>query len=223
MFKIPNVNKIKIEYIIHGFLCELKTFSYLGGYKLKNNFANIEQEIENYKKAISSLDHSFILYNDGRQYYSREFSLDNDFKYWYKMHWDINKAQEIINAKKISIYQFEVEKLHEQVDVKDLDSKKLKKADNSSPIIVAEYDPLNMPIVIDGNHRLHNAYKKRQKYINGYCLDPVVQQEAMPSELLKVLFRIHHNIGVISNYVLGNIERIEYSEEGYNYCLYSIS
>lgn len=160
---------------------------------------------------------------DGREYYSRDFCFDNKFKYWYKIHWDISKAKQIIDENKIRIKEIEItNELISQIDIESLDRNVLKNP-SDEPVIVAIYDPINMEVILDGNHRVYSAYLRGVRTIKAYILEPKYHLKLMISDVFIDIYKIHHNIIVIKNIINGKVNDIYYSESGYANSLYRIA
>jgi hypothetical protein len=68
-------------------------------------------------------------------------------------------------------------------------------------------------LVIDGNHRVIGKYRDSQEKIIGYCLNNTQQLEAIVSPLQRMIFKIHYNCALISNYLLGKIDQTEMTEQ----------
>lgn len=181
----------------------------------------MQAEINKYRLIINNRPDYFLYIMDGRQYYSRDFAFDNGFNYSYKIHWDVSKAREIIERDNIEIGELEVDQLFPQVDVNSLDILRVNNP-STEPIIVAYYDPSNMYVIIDGNHRVTAAHKSGQESIEAYVLYPCQHMDTMVDEYFIKIYKIHHNITTITNFMVGNIDEYMYSEEGYNECLYNI-
>lgn len=212
----------KCDYSFDEFFDSVIDYSFLNGKRIVRRFPKLKEEIESYKNALIHEKKSFEYFHDGRQYYSRVFYFDENCKYKYKVYWDINKAMNIITKYQLEPKLFEINKLMQYIDEKTINNSKLKKIDDK-PIIVALYDPTNFIGVIDGNHRTYNAYLNNESTIRGYYLNHILQSEALACSTFRTLFRIHHNIAVINNYILGYIDEFTVSNGGFNNNLYKFN
>lgn len=194
------------------YLTNYKTFNHLKGYTLKKEFPKLEKEISKYQLALNTSTNKIHGTTKG-QNYTRLFPLDNE--HFYTISWDIEKAKEIIRRNKLPVYQMEVKDLWKSVSQENLDLNYINNVlsyEESEPIIVVFYAPLNAYITIDGNHRLAKQYyKNRNGKISLYLLEPDFHITAMCGEYYRVMYKINHNLQVLNNYVLGNLDTYEYT------------
>lgn len=216
------IERISINTNFDEFFNSIINGNFYDGFVPVREFPNLNEELNHYRKLLSLSEKEFDYINDGRQYYQREFYFDIDLKYKYKIYWDIKKAVEIIDDNKIVLEQFKTNSLVANIDKSSLNMGNINNV-TITPVIVAHYDPTNFIGAIDGNHRVYKAFLNNEENINGYLLLPKIQMEAMASPTFALIYMIHHNIIVISNYIAGNIDEISICDEGYNDCLYSIT
>ncbi|KAF6578398.1 hypothetical protein G9G54_14095 [Paenibacillus sp. EKM212P] len=170
-----------------------------------------KEELDWFKKKIEWLPKTFIRNLDKRQYYQRDFYFNNDATFGFEIEWDIQKAKELIREHNLQIVEFSVNQFIDIINPADLDPKVLANpVINSEPIVVMYYDPINMHIPIDGNHRVLKTYRINENArIQGYLLSPDIHMQAMACDLFRYLYKLHHNITVISNYMMGNKRKIK--------------
>lgn len=216
------IQKRRIDINFDGYFDSVANYTFLRELPHNNKFPDIQAEIEKYRRSLDSEAKEFDYICDGRQYYHREFFLDPDSKYSYKIYWDIKKANELIEKYQLKPTVFEINELMRYIDPYTLDQTKLNNL-NYQPIIVACYDPTNFVGIIDGNHRAYSNYIKGKSRIEGYFLPPAIQLEAMACSTFATVYKIHHNIVVITNYVMGGIDNFKICNNGYNDCLYDFS
>ncbi|GEL06336.1 hypothetical protein [Rummeliibacillus stabekisii] len=187
-------------------------FNHLKDFTKKVDFDNLEKEISNYQKVLNYCKKKIQTTTKG-QNYTRRFPLDDI--HHYSISWDIEKAKEIIVNNKIPVCDMKVNDLWGNVSKEHLDFDYINNTltyDQSEPIIVVFYAPLNALIPIDGNHRLAKQYyRNKNGKISAYLLEPDEHTQAMCGEYYRVLYKINHNLQVINNYVLGNIKAYEYT------------
>lgn len=214
---------MKYDIEVDDLFKRLNNNTYFNDFKIKRNYSKLDLEIKKYQELIEKRKNYFQIIDDGRQRYSLDIFLDNYRKNWYKIWWDINKAKKIISQNKLNKcqYQYEVGELIGQVD-KDVFSETDPNIVDREPIIIASYYPSNMDVVIDGNHRVTAAYKRGEKNINAYCMEPEYHMQAMVDDFFVDMYKIHHNLVVIINYMVGNTDKILYKEDGDSTSLYNI-
>ncbi|MGN4750247.1 hypothetical protein [Bacillus cereus group sp. MYBK220-1] len=199
---------------LDNYLNDFLTCKHLNGYEMKNTFDKLEETAKKYKKAVHLSRNLFYSKTKG-QNYTRVFPIDNEN--YYSISWDINKAKTLIKDKEIRFQKMKIEILWKNVSTEYIDYKYVNNElsfQYYEPIIVVFYAPLNEYIVIDGNHRLaKQRMKKPEGNINVYLLEPDDHIKVMCGELFRTCYKIMHNVTVISNYLLGNINSYFYSNE----------
>ena len=218
---MKNIIDIKYEIDVEDLFERIDANTFFDEFEIKRDFVGLKSEIEKYKIFINKLEKTFEIIDDGRQRYSRDFFLDNSKKNVYKVWWEINKAKEVIKKNNINVYQFDINELIGQVDRKVFEESKPNIV-SREPIIIAFYDPCNMDVIIDGNHRVSAAYKRNEKTINAYFMEPQFHMQAMLEKSFVDMYKIHHNLIVILNYMAGNIDKVIYKNDGMQNSLYKI-
>lgn len=95
------------------------------------------------------------------------------------MHWDINKIKEIVKNSKLKLFKVEITNhLINQIDVNSLD-KNLVKNPSKDSIILVIYDPVNMLVIIDGNHRVYSVYIRNERTMMEYILEHEYHMKSM--------------------------------------------
>lgn len=218
---MKNIVDIEYEIEVKDLFERIDKNIFFDEFELKREFVGLKSEIEKYKILIDRIEKTFRIIDDGRQRYSREFFFDNKKKNLYRVWWEINKAKEVIKENNINVCQFCVNELIGQVDRKVFEESKPDIV-STEPIIIAFYDPCNMDIIIDGNHRISAAYKRNEKSINAYFMEPQYHMQAMLEKSFVDMYKIHHNLVVILNYMVGNIDKVIYRNDGMQNSLYKI-
>lgn len=114
----------------------------------------------------------------------------------YDISWSITKALKLITDKKIRPQRIKIKHLYS--DFTNLEEIKLQHYKNCNldliePIIVSYYLPIQRLIVIDGNHRLHEAHNRGREKIDAIILSPFANSIIMNERNYK-LYIFHHNL-----------------------------
>ncbi|AMA72915.1 hypothetical protein ACH33_08630 [Aneurinibacillus sp. XH2] len=169
-------------------------------YLKSNGLSHFESVIDSYKIAIKSSEEPEIAWHF-KEYYRRNIDFpefQNDF---YKIIWDISQANLIIKRDKIKPKKIPLGLALQYVDISGIEWPRLAKAaSNENPIIIVEYDPLNLSFVIDGNHRVYSRRNSPYKLIPAYILNTQQSIESMAGELFRNIFKTHYNITKIVNH-----------------------
>jgi hypothetical protein len=197
------------------------------GVKIVNQFPDLPRIIEKYHSRLEkakdsnpfdeitvpkSANEAKTLLNKywNSQYYEQKIDLPvgNDF---YTVRWSVPKAQEVIKTYNIGEIKFFTNVVSEGVTKDTINQNFLETAyKNEDPIIVVRYPLLSTRtqlLVIDGNHRVISRSEKGEQYTKGYLLDTKFQEKALAGEMDRVLYRIHYNIGMIVNYLMGEFTK----------------
>lgn len=177
----------------------------------KEIFPNIDKEINDYNK-ILILCENMIKKRTKGQNYTREFPLPSGG--FYNMGWDIEKAKKIIKKRKLPVQEIRISLLWQNVSKENLDLKYINNNltyNDYEPLIVVNYTPLNVLIVIDGNHRIaKQAFRNVNGFIKVYILDNEHHLPAMLGEYFRVRYKIMHNFRLLENSYANNaIEHLE--------------
>jgi hypothetical protein len=219
-------------YDLTAYLQGFKDLSILATCKIKNNYALLNQTIDEYSEKIRDLGgrtpidshirqlrdevlskHSFE-YAD-TQIYTQEIKLYNGS--FYKLTWSVLWAKETIQRYQLGPISFFTEVLAGAVDRSTLNESYLAvAARNDAPVTVA-YFPIKpenqVPLlIIDGSHRVIGKQLNGQEKITGYCLNHTQHLEAMVSPIQSLLYKIHYNCVLISGYLLGKLSQTEMEE-----------
>lgn len=175
-------------------------------YKLDSFFSKLEnvlmdhkleehaKELRNYKKRIDSSAIPKIEFGK-KEYFGRTIDFpefDNNF---YNIFWDIERAKKIIKKNNLIPYKIDYSHALNYVDKTNINNARLAFAlHNNEPIIMANYDPLNLDFVIDGNHRVYSRVRSKPRFIVGYVLTTEQSLDSMAGELFRNLFISHYNI-----------------------------
>lgn len=207
---------------------DLSYLEHFPHHKIVRSIPNLSDIAHYYYEVTQKLPKTFPGMLDGRQYYTREIYLGPELKYMYEIYWDIKKAQSIINSKDSVLYECETSILFPSVDQSTLNRNYLRsgKVDVNDPIIVSEFTLTNELLVIDGNHRTYLKFRENsQSSIGVNMLSHEEQLEAMAAPCFQTLYKMHHNMTVMSNYMFGYIPYTteEASEKKQTRRLYPIS
>lgn len=147
--------------------------------------------------------------NGNAQTFTQIIDLPNgDF---YNINWSVTKAMQVIETYDLPPISFFVNVVSDGIAPGAIEPHRLKAAENSTdPIFIVSYPLINtrtQMIVIDGNHRLMNKIQNGEERIIGFHLDEQYQDKALASELDRTLYKVHYNLGVIINYMVGDINK----------------
>lgn len=178
---------------------------------------NLQDLLHHYKEQIQKCEISGqSLDFKTQQTYTAEFFF-NDNQY-YRISWNIAKAQEIITKNNAPVVKMELKKLSNSIFEKDITSSYLNIAKhNNKPIIVAFYEPTQEYIPIDGNHRAYARLKENKRTIDAYILSPQGHMDSMCSTLDYSLYMFAHNLNVLGCYVCGEIGYERFMNEMYRF------
>lgn len=176
-------------------------FSFFKKKRIFDIFDGLEKDLmlqySNLKSSDLDSDVSMI-----QEYFLEIYTgIENDF---YEISWSIPKAEKIINKYNIKDKIISPNLLYSDFNRIDINSEKLKELENKNsslfePIIVVFYLPINKFIVIDGNHRLCEVMKRKEKSIRAYILAPHSNLLTMNERNYK-LYTFHHNLVVLYSY-----------------------
>lgn len=178
---------------------------------------NLQEVLSHYKEQIQNQETTgqFLDFKTVQTYTSKFFFDDNQY---YKISWNIAKAEEIIAESNAPVVKFNLEKLSDSLFEKDITPSYLNIAkNNKNPIIIAAYEPTQGYIPIDGNHRAFARLKENKKTIDAYILSPQGHMLAMCSTLDYALYMFAHNLNVLGCYVCGEISHERFIEEMYRF------
>ncbi|UZP04728.1 hypothetical protein JW813_06880 [Clostridium botulinum] len=179
--------------------------------------SNIQEFLSHYKEEIHKQGISGEHLNfKTNQIYTSEFFFDDN--QYYKISWNIDKAEQIIAESNAPVVKLELKKLSQSIFEKDITSSHLNFAKhNKKPIIVAFYEPTKQYIPIDGNHRSYACLKENKKTIDTYILSPQGHMLAMCSTIDYALYMFAHNLNVLGNYACGEINYNKFMDEMYRF------
>lgn len=78
--------------------------------------------------------------------------------------WDISKVEKIVNNERVIRRKITISELYEIVD-KSGSEYETKSYNAEKPPVIAYYKPFNTYVIIDGNHRIYDAYHSGKKEI----------------------------------------------------------
>lgn len=199
----------------------VRTMGHLDGIEIKNRTDIFQKEVNKYERRLAAADQTFATIFDGRQYYERTIFFDKG-QYGYEVVWDISKVDECIQSNSVEFQSISVADVIDVVDRSNINEKRL---DNVSdqPIYVIYFDPLNTPIIIDGNHRAFKAFSEDpEAKINAYVFRPDQHLSFFAGDIFRLMYKIHHNLVVLDNLVLGYIDDVNISSKNSKTSLYPL-
>lgn len=159
---------------------------------ISSSFENSHDELDEYVKSED---------NKGQRF---KFNMNIGI-YQTILEWSVEKAKRVIERDKIKRVNIKIDSLMHTIDKASIVAKHYELSQN--PIIVASLEPFEPNyIVIDGNHRLNNAFIKGEKEVEAYILCPSQQIESMIVEYDRVQFKVLSNIEKIRRYILGDLK-----------------
>ncbi|MCD8500813.1 MAG: hypothetical protein LRY71_02945 [Bacillaceae bacterium] len=213
------------RYQIEDFLESIadKSIFEMNNLLVKNDYPKLRQTIDRYKNKLEEaakepMDEIKEVLNSNKlihiidrnaQTFTQTIDLPNgDF---YNITWSVTKAMNVVETYDLPLISFFVDVVSDGIAPGAVEPHRLKAVENSTePIFIVSYPLLStrtQMVVIDGNHRLMNKIQKGEDRINGYYLDKSYQDKALAGELDRTLYKVHYNLGVIINYMAGDISK----------------
>ncbi|WP_017150308.1 hypothetical protein [Bacillus bingmayongensis] len=198
--------------------CDLDRFFNQTSKKV-SDYPKIQKVIREHKKKLWSFGSFFeetlktysiedMLFRMSNQCFTKQFffGAKRELGYYY-LTWDISKLQETIQENEIIPNTLIVDNLISEaqdngVNLNTIDVER----ENNEPIIIAQHPVANnnyRGIIIDGNHRIAQAYKKGHHQILAYVLPPFVHMKGLLLDLDVFLFKLAYNFSVINKFVDG--------------------
>ncbi|PGD63256.1 hypothetical protein [Bacillus wiedmannii] len=155
-----------------------------------------------YEETLKSYSIKDLILGMGDQCFAKQFFLGESGELgYYHLTWDIVKLKEIIQENEMIPCSFPVndlinEALDNGVDLRNIDLER----ENTEPIIIADHPVAQNHyggIIIDGNHRIAQAYKKGNRQILVYVLPAFVHMKGLLSNLDVFLFKLAYNLKII--------------------------
>lgn len=150
-----------------------------------------------------------------KEYFRKYIHFDHFNNDFYTIIWDIELAKKLIKIKNLQPRKIRVKDLLGLVDSENIDPVKLIEAEkrvSNNPVILAEYDPFNTYMLIDGNHRVYSKRNQPNLFIEAYILDDFLSLECMADDVFRDLFILHYNIIKLANYYYGYITKEKLDE-----------
>jgi hypothetical protein len=116
----------------------------------------------------------------------------------------VSYAKALIKQGEFKSVQMEVETLYQFTKHIEIEDDYI--PESKEPIIVLSY-PQSSPnfFVLDGNHRVYQAHKKKEQKIESYMLPEGAINLLAPQRLFVLLSKIHLNLTLIGLYMVGDI------------------
>lgn len=182
--------------------------SILQGNPVVNHYPALPSVIEKYRNYLSNVEQSISSRKGAQDYLDQEYTQEitakgNDI---YEVRWLVGKAKQLIHNYQLPLYRFSLDWAINLVDQLNINQSHLKYAlNNEAPIIIVQYlvaQP-HEHLAIDGNHRVFAKFKSKKTFIDGYVIPHKLQLEALATELDRALYKVHYNMGIIVNHLLG--------------------
>lgn len=113
----------------------------------------IIDELHLYRRKLSEFQAYFIV-QPGIQYFEYECFVGTGR---FVIVWDISKVEKIVNNERVIRRKITVSELYEIVDKSGFEYE-TKSYNAEKPPVIAYYKPFNTYVIIDGNHRIYDAY-----------------------------------------------------------------
>jgi hypothetical protein len=177
--------------------------------KIINTYPEIKLLSKHYRKALqpyvkpSNIEKMLNYFSQNNvEAYNRDINFPGGN--FYNVVWRIDQVLEVIQRYNLKPIPYEMSKAFKYVDKGTLNYFNAFRAiKNDKPIIVVNYSPCNLDMVIDGNHRVFFNRLKGAKSINAYVLEPKHHLEAMAHDLYRTLYKVHYNLITMLSYIEG--------------------
>ncbi|RRJ54910.1 hypothetical protein EHV15_35655 [Paenibacillus oralis] len=179
--------------------------------RMVRSFPNLAGELDTYKEKLAStpfVPREKIL---AIEVFIKQMTIDPLTEY--TVFWDIDKAIHL--AKRMSPGLFPMEYLQVALQTNQADLKSYVKGtpDLNIPIIVVLYAPVMEAIIIDGNHRAHQALKESKGAIMSNLFFNGTEMQLIADPHSQLMYKIHWNVSKILAYQAGMFDNIQYSNE----------
>ncbi|OBZ10879.1 hypothetical protein [Bacillus sp. FJAT-26390] len=117
--------------------------------------------------------------------------------------WSIPVLQRLIqnNPKQVVRKKFKIGELNEFIDYSGLETNRFSYAlKNSKPVLVIDYSPSNLQVLIDGNHRVAarlHKFRDADMLVSGIYIPAEIHVKSMASDFQKTFFKVFANVGRI--------------------------
>jgi hypothetical protein len=120
--------------------------------------------------------------------------------------WSIEKLNQLVATNGLPKHDFPLQPLMEWVDLSGLNSGRMNYAlTNKKPVLVIDYAPSQLEVLVDGNHRVASRYLLGQVHaestIKGILLPSGMHVKALHSDFQRNTYKIMANFGRIVNFV----------------------
>lgn len=206
---MPKENYKNPYYNLTTFLDSILDYHYSNNRNI-NYYVDINKLIKNYKKKLNYYSQSQELikitksiFSSNANIFEKVISFENNN--FYKMFWNIDNAKAHFKSFQAETYNVKISDIIADVKNQKISIEVLSHAyQNKTPIIIALYPPLSdLPLVIDGNHRILSRYLKRENSVKAYILEPKSHLQFTTHEIFRLLYTIHYNSTIIFQYVNG--------------------
>lgn len=168
----------------------------------------IMDELILYRKIISEFGQYFVA-EPNVQYFEYTCYVGTGN---FNLVWDVSKVETVVKCDKVICQKAIVKELYEIIDKSGFEYEGRSHSTNEPPTIVY-YKPFNKYVVIDGNHRIYDAYQNGKKELDVWVLNEEQMIKTLVNEDYMMLYKIHWNLQYIFNYLAGNIEKIVYRNQ----------
>ncbi|OPG89574.1 hypothetical protein B2I21_36255 [Chryseobacterium mucoviscidosis] len=197
--------------------------SFMRGTPIKQKIKNYSEMVAHFSQVSRDLPSTYPSVAN-REYYDHEFWMDTEGKFHYQLTWDIDKLKDIIQQTKHPVVKLRYTDIMKHFDMNSLNAAYLSPAyDNPEPVIVAHVSVTNSIIILDGNHRVMRGFNRNPSgAINAYWLEATDHLPGLADPVFSTLFKLHHNVNVMANYMAGNIRKMKYNYKHHNQSLYEV-
>lgn len=166
---------------------------------------HIIKRFNNYKETISSFDEKVIIC-DYNQRFSYPVFWDNDFEVYTNFIFNISKLNELPLKDNLNeTEEISVSELYDKIDCSSFEHQPPSRTFGS--IYLSYFFPLNNKLlVLDGNHRIYEAYKKKQNTIEALILSEDCYYNLLENNSLKILYKIYRDYVLYLNAINNDIE-----------------
>lgn len=177
----------------NGFLNETKLFG---------TYPELKNEIDKYSRLLSQSS-TLIQQKTGTKF---EIPIRTGIKNEiYTLEWNIDKVTEYVKENNIQSKELKVNtpmiwSCPSRLNYSKLAHYRQTIKTIEEPIILAYHAPVNLLVVIDGNHRFHLARERNQEKIKAIILHPSTHISFLLNDYQKNIYKIHHNIVTLHHY-----------------------
>lgn len=167
--------------------------------KIKYIPKRVRKEIESYKDVISKISLISPL-NEGyqHQYFNLDVYWDNDFNITNNFIFYINTLDKLLKLNSSNDVKYlSVPNLYNLIYTSGFDKEPPSKS-FGKPIYVSKFIPTNSMFVLDGNHRIYEAYNQNKKVIPTIYINEVQYFQCLLNDSFRILYLIYYNYQIFN-------------------------